>query len=119
MAAPLIPILKAVAPYVAQIATIAIPAFTSRGAEAGQADPVVAKQIQELQEAATWMIWVSSTYEGAAVQVLADKLQQALDGMEMAARESEARFAKYRLALAAALVVSGASLALSAFLLFS
>ena len=32
MAAPLIPILKAVAPYVAQIATIAIPAFTSRGA---------------------------------------------------------------------------------------
>jgi len=105
MAAPLIPILKAVAPYVAQIATIAIPAFTSRGAEAGQADPVVAKQIQELQEAAT--------HNAEAVQVLADKLQQALDGMEMAARESEARFAKYRLALAAA------SLALSAFLLFS
>ena len=111
MAAPLIPILKAVAPYVAQIATIAIPAFTSRGAEAGQADPVVPKQIQELQEAAT--------HNAEAVQVLADKLQQALDGMEMAARESEARFAKYRLALAAALVVSGASLALSAFLLFS
>lgn len=111
MAAPLIPILKAVAPYVAQIATIAIPAFTSRSAETGQADPVVAKQIQELQEAAT--------HNAEAVQVLADKLQQALDGMEMAARESEARFAKYRFALAAALVVSGVSLALSAFLLLS
>ncbi len=111
MAAPLIPIIKAVAPYVAQIATVAIPAFTSRNAETGQADPVVAQQIQELQDAAT--------HNAESVQVLADKLQQALDGMEMAARASEARFAKYRLALAAALVVSGASLALSAFLLFS
>ena len=37
MAAPLIPIIKAVAPYVAQIATVAIPAFTSRNAETGQA----------------------------------------------------------------------------------
>lgn len=111
MAAPLIPIIKAVAPYVAQIATIAIPAFTSRSAETGQADPVVAKQIQELQEAAT--------HNAESVQVLADKLQEALDGMEVAARDTEKRFAQYRLALAAALVVSGVSLALSAFLLFS
>ena len=74
--APLIPILKAVAPYVAQIASIAIPAFTHRSAETGPADPVVAKQIQELQEAAT--------HNAEAMQVL---------------------------------VVSGASLALSAFLI--
>lgn len=103
MAAPLIPIIKAVAPYVAQIATVAIPAFTSRNAETGPADPVVAKQIQELQEAAT--------HNAESVQVLADKLQQALDGMEVAAKHTEARFAKYRLALFASLVVSGASLA--------
>jgi len=111
MAAPLIPIIKAVAPYVAQIATVAIPAFTSRNAETGPADPVVAKQIQELQEAAT--------HNAESVQVLADKLQQALDGMEMAARESEARFAKYRLALFASLAVSCAALLVSVFLLLT
>lgn len=108
MAAPLIPIIKAVAPYVAQIATIAIPAFTSRSAETGQADPVVAKQIEELQEAAT--------HNAESVHVLADKLQQALDGMAVAAKETERRAAKYKLFLFFSLALSCGSLTLSTYL---
>ena len=43
MAIQFLPIIKAVAPYVAQVAAYAIPAFTAKP-EAVKADPVVVKQ---------------------------------------------------------------------------
>lgn len=53
MALQILPIIKAVAPYLTQITASAIPAFTSKPAETVKVDPVIAKQIEELQSAAT------------------------------------------------------------------
>lgn len=61
-----------------------IPAFTSKKesskSEAVQADPVVTKQIEEFQEAAS--------QNALSVKVLAEKLQQAIQDIESTAQEA-------------------------------
>lgn len=91
MAVAIFPIIKAVAPYLAQIATAAIPAFTSKPADAAKSAPVMAQQIEELQAAAT--------QNAESIHVLAEKLQQAIQGIEMAAEEARKQVATlyYRL----------------------
>ena len=74
MAIQFLPIIKAVAPYVAQVAAYAIPAFTAKP-ETVKADPVLVKQIEELQEAAT---------------------QKAISGFETAAEQAKKQVATYR-----------------------
>jgi len=71
-----IALLKTTLPYVTQIVTSAIPAFTSKP-EASVVDPVLSKQIEELQAAAT--------KNAESIQVLAEKLQQTILGIESAA----------------------------------
>ncbi len=71
--AVLLPLLKAVLPHVTQIATLAIPAFTKKP-EVAKVDPVVAKQIEELQAAAT--------KNAESIHVLAEKLQQSIQGVD-------------------------------------
>lgn len=53
MAAHILPFIKAVAPYLAQVATVAIPAFTSKATGEAKSDPIIAQQIAELQNAVT------------------------------------------------------------------
>ncbi|MCW8193846.1 hypothetical protein F6455_03475 [Proteobacteria bacterium 005FR1] len=106
MAAQLIPIIKAVAPYVAQVAAAAIPAFSK---PAAKLDPVVAKQIEELQSAAT--------QNAEAIHVLAENLKETIEGIEDAARDANRRLALYKLGLAISLVLSSASMGLCLYIL--
>lgn len=108
MAVQILPIIKAVAPYLAQIATAAIPAFTSKPAETAKSDPVIAKQIEELQAAAT--------QNAQSIHILAEKLQQAIQGIEAAAQDAKNRIATYKTMLFVALGLSGLSTLLSIFL---
>lgn len=71
-----LPVLKAALPYVTQIVTAAIPAFTSKP-DTSKADPVISKQIVELQSAAT--------KNAESIHVLAEKLQQTIEGIDSAA----------------------------------
>lgn len=109
MALPILTIIKAVAPYVTQIATAAIPAFTSKSAESVKADPVVAKQIEELQAAAT--------QNAESIHVLAEKLQQTIQGIEATALDAKRQVGTYKLMLGGALGFSGLSMMLSIYLL--
>lgn len=108
MALQFLPIIKAVAPYIAQIASAAIPAFTAKS-DAAKLDPVLAKQIEELQAAAT--------HNSQSIQVLADKMQQAIEGIESAAHDAKKQIAAYRTMLICALALSIASLGTSVYLL--
>lgn len=87
MAIQFLPIIKAVAPYVAQVAAYAIPAFTAKP-ETVKADPVLVKQIKELQEAAT--------QNAKSIHVLAENMQQAISGFETAAEEARKQVKTYR-----------------------
>lgn len=109
MAIQFLPIIKMVAPYLAQIATAAIPAFTSKPVENSRIDPVVAKQIEELQEAVT--------KNAQSIHVLAENLQQTVQGIEIAAKDAKQQIAVYKAMLFVALGLSGLSTLLTIFLL--
>lgn len=109
MAVQVLPIIKAVAPYLAQVATAAIPAFTSKPAETTRDDSVITKQIEELQAAVT--------QNAESIHMLAEKLQQAMEGVEVAAQDARKEVAAYRTMLLAALGLSGISILLSIILL--
>ena len=103
MAVQFLSIIKAVAPYIAQVATAAIPAFTSKS-EAAKTEQVVAKQIQELQEAVT--------QNAQSIHVLAEKLQQAILSIEAAGKDAQKQISTYKAIIAGSLGLSAASLAL-------
>lgn len=81
------PILKASMPYITQIITTAIPAFTSKPEEA-KVDPIVAKQIEELQRAAT--------VNAESLQTLAEKLKETIQGIDSAAVALQKDLARQR-----------------------
>ena len=108
MAVQFLPIIKAVAPYIAQVATAAIPAFTSKS-EAAKSDQVVAKQIQELQEAAT--------QNAQSIHMLAEKLQQAIQSIESAGQDAQRQISTYKIILACSLGLSAVSLAICIYIL--
>ena len=102
MAVAFLPIFKAVVPYLAQIATAAIPAFTSK-TTAAKSDAVLAHQIEELQAAAT--------QNANSLHVLAEKMQQAIQELEGAAQQANKQLAAYKTLLFASLGLSIVSLA--------
>jgi hypothetical protein len=108
MAVQILPILKAVMPYIAQVATAAIPAFTSKP-EAAKSDPVVSNQIEELQTAAT--------QNAQSIQVLAEKLNQAIQDLEGAVQGARRKIATYKALIFCSLVLSAISLATSIFVI--
>ena len=108
MAVQFLSIIKAVAPYLAQVATSAIPAFTSKP-EAAKTDPLLARQIEELQAAAT--------QNAEAIHVLAEKMQQAIQGLETAAQEARAQVAAYKAMIFVSLGLAAASLLICIYLL--
>jgi len=110
MAVQFLPIIKAVAPYIAQVATAAIPAFTSKP-EAAKTEQVVAKQIQELQEAAT--------QNAESIHILAEKLQQAIQSIESAGQDAQRQIAAYKVIITGSLGLSAVSLAICIYILIS
>jgi hypothetical protein len=111
MATVVLPIIKALAPYVAQIATAAIPAFTSKPKEIVKIDSIIATQIDELQAAAT--------QNAQSIHVLAEQFQQAMQGVEAAARHAKKQAAIYKAMLLFSLGLSGISLTLSTYLILN
>jgi hypothetical protein len=108
MAIQFIPIIKAVAPYVAQVAAYAIPAFTAKP-EAVKADPVLVKQIEELQTAAT--------QNAKSIHLLAENMQQAITGFETAAEQAKKQVTTYRNLLFLSLGLSAMSVLICIYLL--
>lgn len=108
MAAQLLPIIKAAVPYLTQIATAAIPAFTSKP-DATKSDPALTRQIEELQSAAT--------RNAHSVQILAEKMQEAIHGMEAAAQEARQQADAYKSMLYVSLALSLMSFAACFYLL--
>lgn len=96
-----LPFIKAIAPYIAQIATATIPAFTSKS-EAAISDPVLVKQIEELQSAVT--------QNAKSIHVLAEKMQQVIQGIEATAQEAKHQVQTYKIMLRLSFVLSIASL---------
>lgn len=92
-----LPILKAVAPYLAQVATAAIPAFTAKP-EAEKVDPVLTRQIEELQAA--------TVHNAESIHLLAEKMQQAILALEQAAEEARKEVATYKTILFVSLGLS-------------
>lgn len=113
MAAQFLPILKAVAPYMAQIATAAIPAFTSKKetprSEEIKTDPVVTRQIEELQAAAS--------QNAHSVKVLAEKLQQVIEDIESTAQEADKKIATYKIIILLSIALSVISLSTCLYIL--
>ena len=101
-------IFKAVAPYLAQVAAAAIPAFTPL-TEAFKLDPVLTKQIDELQ--------VAVTQNASSVHILAKKIQQTINGIEESAQEEKKQLNFYKTMLFVSLTLSVASLAICIYLL--
>lgn len=85
-----IPILKASLPFLTQIVATTLPAFTSKP-DASKADPVTVKQIAELQKAAT--------QNAETIRVLAEKLQQTIEGVDQAAAELQKQNSRLKNAL--------------------
>ena len=104
MATQFLPIVKAIAPYLAQVATAAIPAFTSRK-ENSKLDPIIAKQIEELQ--------VAASQNAQSVHVLAEKLQLAIQNVETTAQQADRQIAIYKVVVFSAVSLSIVSLLLS------
>jgi len=110
MAIQFLPLIKTLAPYVAQVATAAIPAFTSKP-ETVKLDPVLSRQIEELQTAAK--------QNAESIHVLAANLQKAMSGVETAAQDARSQIAKYKSMLFASLCMSFASLVACVYLLIT
>ncbi len=106
--AAIVPILKALLPHVTQIATVAIPAFTKKPA-AAKLDPVLAQQIEELQTAAT--------KNAESIHVLAEKLQETIQGIEVGAEKIQRDMAKLRTLLVVSWVLTSGAIALAIFAL--
>ncbi len=115
MAAQFLPIVKAIAPYIAQVAAAAIPAFTSKkgnsDSEVIKSDPVVSKQIEELQSAAS--------QNAQSVKVLAEKLQQAIKDIEGTAQSASKKIAAYKLIIFVSISFSIISLGLCLYIFLS
>ena len=91
--------LKAVLPYVTNIVTAAIPAFTARKDRSAE---VTAQQIAELQSAAT--------HNAESVKVLAEQLQRTVSALEQGAVNVERALRRLRLLASATLLVAVAAL---------
>ena len=85
-----VPLLTKALPLLTQIASTAIPHFTSKTAP-NQVDPVIAKQIAELQAAAV--------NNAESSRTLAEKLQQTIQGIDAAAKGLQKQLAVLRVLL--------------------
>jgi hypothetical protein len=92
-----IPILKASLPYLSQIVSAAIPAFTAKTAS-DKASDLVAQQIAELQAAVT--------HNAEAVKTLATQLQGTLEGIDASAEKLQQEVRVFKFLAGLAVVIS-------------
>ena len=92
-----LPFIKASLPYVTQIVTAAIPAFTSKPSNE-KPDELVPKQIAELQSAVT--------HNAEAVKSLATQLKETIEGIDSGAARLQNELARLRRLTIAALLVA-------------
>jgi len=100
--------LKAVLPYVTNIVTAAIPAFTARKGHDRSAE-VTAQQIAELQSAAT--------HNAESVRVLAEQLQRTVSAVEQGAVNADRAMRRLRALAATALLAAVIALCAAVFVL--
>lgn len=96
-----LPLLKASLPYVTQIVATALPAFTSKPVEE-KTDDITAQQIAELQSAAT--------QNAESIHILAEKLQQTIEGIELASNELQKKLIFFKRLAYSALAVAAVAL---------
>jgi len=103
------PILKAALPYITQVVSIAIPAFTSKSARE-KAEDVAPKQIEELQAAV-----IRNT---ESVKTLASQLKETIEGIDAGALALQQEIKMLRRLATAAVTIAlfSASVALWALL---
>lgn len=100
-----LPALKLALPYITQVVSAAIPAFTSRG-DKGRAEEVLPQQISELQSAVT--------HNAESVKLLAIQLQQAIESIDAGASKLEKEVVLLKRLAVTAIVVSVVAIAASA-----
>lgn len=106
MALAYIPIIKALGPYLLPIINSAIPAFTSKAGLA-KTDPVVAQQVQELQDAVI--------KNAESLQTLAEQLQKLVLSAEEASSAAKRQVATYKALVLGSALVSLVAMALAAY----
>jgi len=99
-----IPLIKSAMPYVVQVLSVAIPAFTSRSANK-ESDEVVPQQIAELQTAAT--------QNAESVKILAQQLKGSMENVDAAAVKLQKELVLLRSLSIIAIVVSVLSVAVA------
>ncbi len=109
--APWLTVLKMAMPFIADVATKAIPAFTAPKQLPMAVDPTTAKQIAELQTAAV--------ANAESCRTIAEKLQQTIQGVEAAAISLQKQQAQWRLLIAGATALSVLSIVFSVWALLS
>lgn len=99
-----IPAFKTILPYVTQIVSLAVPAFTTR-TDNNTSQEVVHQQIHELQEAAT--------RNTEAVKVLATQLQKGMADIDAGAGRIEKELQRIRQLCVIAITISGIAIVLA------
>ena len=99
-----LPIIKAAIPHLAQIVTVALPMFTSRSENADR-DALIARQINELQEAAT--------QNAESVKELASQLKGTFEGLESAGSNLQKQLKRQKQLTVVTLILSGTAIGLS------
>src|SRR5690606_59070 len=99
-----LPLLKASLPYVTQIVATALPAFTAKPREE-KTDDLTAQQIAEKQSAATNKL--------ESIHALAEKLQQTIEGIELAGNDLQKKLIFFQRLSYGALAVAAVSLVIA------
>ncbi len=105
-----LPVIKASLPYVTQVITAAIPAFTSKSASA-QPNELFPKQIAELQSAAT--------RNAESVKALATQLKGTIEGIDSAANKLQQELKDLRRLVMISLFVGAGGLSAALWTIFS
>jgi hypothetical protein len=93
-----LPAIKVILPYLTQIVTAAIPAFTKKPSE-DSSQEVVANQITELQNAVI--------HNAESMKTLATQLQQVINGLESGAAKAEKEVRTIKKLLILAIIIAG------------
>ena len=99
-----LPVIKAAIPHLAQVVTVALPMFTSRSENADR-DALIARQINELQEAAT--------QNAESVKELATQLQSTFEGLESAATDLQKQLKRQKQLTVVMLILTTVAIGLS------
>jgi hypothetical protein len=105
-----LPILKASLPYITQLVTAAIPAFTSKSTTEKAAD-IVPKQIAELQSAVT--------HNAESVKTLAAQMKEAIESIDAGAAALQQEVKRVKRLAAAAIVLALLAVSIAVWALLS